>query len=894
MPSPIPSMFGTVVIDAKSLFEASSDRAGLPEGQAGSLARDQLAEATRQLKRIVVEHKPRQLLLLHTDGFSESLDAQMGENYGRWKEIADVMGIPQETLPRKNIYGFIDKALNENRASGRPGLIISVDGLLGVGLENDIYYEDAESLSIYGKEHFIDQYGFDPNYLVEFYGLVGHKELSISGVDFIGPRKAAEWLEKVSGDPVEHIEKAYGDTRLGRIFVKQKEKFVKSLGAIEDIMSHPSSPVPSMMPDLNKNHALHEHFRSERVEPHREKINALLERFELFELLPKSEASDKLCHLDRISAMSAINSMSKAKSMSLYFEHDGDSKEVIGIGATDGRKAHGFPIQMATDYDAEWIRSKLSDLIERKNLPVVASDGKSYYQFFGDQARPLHADGSVLSYTINSGNGRSSFVDIASRFTPDVEFNHAPLSVISEEGGIEVGKFLAERSHVTLMLNRRLYEIASKTPSLNYYKKIEEPMARILAKMDSTGIHIDSDKIHEIKSQLEKRHESILDSINKRLPSGEQVDSLPKKTIEHLLFDVFRLTPPKVTQSNTRSVSDEALEKLEEVHWLPARIREYKKIGVILNSAINPILKRVEDGEGKIYPTFNQCVTITGRLSSTEPNVQGIPQKTPEGRRIREAFYGTAGYSIVAADYSQIELRILAHVSGDRNLLDAFKNGGDPHKATASEVFGVDIDKVTKEQRDTAKAINFGIVYGLTPYGLSKQLGVDESKASEFIDRYFDAFPGVKKYLDRVSQEGLENGYVDTLGGRRISLFSASQGATRREIEAVKRRACNYPMQGTAAEIIKKAMISADALLKNEFPEADLLMQVHDELVFKVPTSREGEFCERIKQVMESVSPLSVPLDVDIHAGPTWSEELEHKSAPALEAEEVTLGGNIR
>lgn len=885
-----PSSYSIAIIDGLTVFlSAYANQATLSAGDPDESRRQALLSATAHLKRIVVEHRPRNMILLHRAG-EGLLGPHQRETYAQWMEVAEHMGIPQVEVDNPSIYTMTSKILDDQKASGRPGIMISNDSLLGANLGDEIYYEDIDTLEVYDRKRFILEYGFLPEQLVDFYGLCGHELTGIRGLDFIGPRTAASWMQGAKGDLIPYLEGKADTSKVGKIFSRKKDEYLRNLSALEDILSLPSPKIPGLLPDKDKLHALYDHYKSDRVSPHRKALNNLLERHQLFEMLPKEKIDGATSQLTRLSVISALNSMMRSTSVSLYLEMDKGGKNLVGIGLSDGKSSHGFPLGLVTDYDEKWLTDKIKEVLSRQNVATVANDAKSYYRVFGDDAPPLKADASVLSYTLNSGNGKSTFTDLAARFIPDVEINKAPYSIVVSNGDIAAGEYLGERAFSSLSLNRRIYEACRGTPALSTYQEIEEPVARILAKMDKGGVRVDEGKLLEMKDRLEAKQNEILRSINRRLPAGEAVATLDLANIERLLFDVYKLPPPKLTRSGAKSVSDDALEKLEEIHWLPAQIREYRSATTLISNPITPMLNRLSMGDNMIYPTFNQCITITGRLSSTDPNVQGIPIRTEEGRKIREAFTAPYKHSVVAADYSQIELRILAHISQDETLLSAFRNGEDPHAATAAKVFDVPLEEVTSDQRSAAKAINFGIIYGLTPYGLAKRLGTDKDKASSFIDSYFKAFPGVDRYLKGIAKSGVENGFVDTLGGRRIALFASEGASTRKEIAEVERRACNYPMQGTAAEIIKKAMVDADAMIKNEFPDCKLVMQVHDELVFEAPDAKVEAFSKRVREVMESAVNLSIPLEVDVMHGKSWGKSHRADAKLAIKDRDQTPG----
>jgi DNA polymerase I len=353
--------------------------------------------------------------------------------------------------------------------------------------------------------------------------------------------------------------------------------------------------------------------------------------------------------------------------------------------------------------------------------------------------------------------------------------------------------------------------------------------------------------------------------------AGQSFNIASPKQIQNVLYDQLKLPVLKKTPKGQPSTAESVLQELAEDYPLPELILKHRSMSKLKSTYTDKLPLQISAKTGRVHTSYHQAVAATGRLSSSHPNLQNIPVRSAEGRRIRQAFIAPEGYKIVAADYSQIELRIMAHLSGDKGLLDAFSKGEDIHKATAAEVFAVSLEQVTTDLRRSAKAINFGLIYGMSAYGLAKQLGLGRSQAQEYIDLYFSRYPSVKQYMDDTRDLARQQGYVETLWGRRLYLPEIhSKNAARRQY--AERTAINAPMQGTAADIIKLAMIAADVWLQEEQVDAKMIMQVHDELVFEIPGNKVQEYSTTIRQSMCEAAELAVPLVVDIGVGINWDE----------------------
>ena len=400
-------------------------------------------------------------------------------------------------------------------------------------------------------------------------------------------------------------------------------------------------------------------------------------------------------------------------------------------------------------------------------------------------------------------------------------------------------------------------------------KDIEYPLVHVLSRVEQNGAKIDKKKLGNHSKEL---GEKILELSKQAFQIAEEEFNLdsPKQLLE-ILYEKQGLPILRKTPKGQPSTNEETLQRLSEEYELPRIILQYRTLAKLKSTYTDSLINIENPKTKRIHTSYQQAVTSTGRLSSTEPNLQNIPIKTAEGRRIREAFVPEKGNIIIAADYSQIELRIMAHLSEDENLTNAFNNNIDVHSSTAAEVFGTTVDNVSQDQRRSAKAINFGLMYGMSAFGLTRQLGITRAQAQEYLDTYFARYTGVRDYMNNIKAKAKEDKFVETIMGRRLYLneINASNGLRR---QAAERAAINAPLQGSAADIIKKAMIDIDSIICKEMPEVKMIMQVHDELVFEAPLKKQ-EFVEtKVRNAMESAVKLSIPLLVDIGLGKNWNE----------------------
>jgi DNA polymerase-1 len=429
--------------------------------------------------------------------------------------------------------------------------------------------------------------------------------------------------------------------------------------------------------------------------------------------------------------------------------------------------------------------------------------------------------------------------------------------------------YAAEDADITLRLHHMLWPQIQTSPGLLYiYEDVEMPAMRVLGIMERNGIRIDSALLSQQGQEVGKRLLALEGEIHKL--AGQPFNIQSPKQIAEILFGQLELPVIKKTPSGAPSTDEEVLQKLAEDYPLPARILDYRSLAKLMSTYIEKLPRMADPKTGRVHTSFSQATAVTGRLASSDPNLQNIPVRTEEGRRIREAFIPAQGCKLLSADYSQIELRIMAHIAEDENLLAAFAAGKDVHQATAAEIFGVPLESVNSEQRRYAKVINFGLIYGMSAFGLAGNLGIERSAAQNYIAKYFDRYPGVAQYMERTRLEARENGYVETVFGRRLWLPEIKSSGPRRQ--GAERAAINAPMQGTAADLIKLAMIAVENWLEKEQLKTRMLLQVHDELVFDVPLDELELLQAKLPDLMCKVAELKVPLVVGIGIGDNWEE----------------------
>ena len=526
------------------------------------------------------------------------------------------------------------------------------------------------------------------------------------------------------------------------------------------------------------------------------------------------------------------------------------------------------------------VLAKLKPVLENPEIKKIAQNAKFDYSIlanYGIKVSGIAFDTMLESYVLNSTE-RHDMDSMANRYLNHKTITYDELTKVDKKkvtiDAIEVEKttqYAAEDADITLQLHEKLWPELEKDQKLTkLFTDIEMPLAIVLAEMERTGVLVDAKQLNDYSNELAKQ----LIEIEAQLQSlaGEKFNPASPKQIQAILFDKHNLPVLKKTPKGDPSTSEEVLSELANEYELPRMILFYRGLAKLKNTYTDKLPLMISPIDHRIHTNYNQIGTITGRLSSNDPNLQNIPVRNEEGRRIRQAFIAPKGCKIISADYSQIELRIMAHLSQDESLLNAFAHDKDIHRVTAGEILGKAESEVTNEERRRAKAVNFGLIYGMSAFGLSKQINIPRKEAQFYIDRYFERYPGVQQYMEQTRQLAAEQGYVETLSGRRLYLpkIRSTNGIEKRGAE---RAAINAPMQGTAADIIKTAMIKMSEWIKNQSADnIKMVMQVHDELVFEVKDAFVEQYCTEIKKIMENCYQLSVPLKVDVGIGNNWDE----------------------
>jgi len=536
----------------------------------------------------------------------------------------------------------------------------------------------------------------------------------------------------------------------------------------------------------------------------------------------------------------------------------------------------GAPKQLDREYVLEQLKPWLEDASRSKVGHHLKYDAH-ILENHGVTLRGMRFDSMLESYVLNSTATRHDmnstahkylnletirFEDVAGKGAGQLRFDQVDLD--------RAAPYAAEDADITLRLHRKLWPMLEATGSLaKLYTSIEQPLVPVLQRIEHRGVLVDEKRLAKQSTELTKKIAALEKKVHKE--AGRKFNLGSPKQLQELLFDELGLPVIRKTPKGQPSTAEDVLQELAEEFILPELILDYRALSKLKSTYTDKLPQQICARTGRIHTSYHQAVTATGRLSSSDPNLQNIPIRTEEGRRIRQAFIAPPGYSLLAADYSQIELRIMAHISGDQGLLQAFADDLDIHRATAAEVFGVPPDEVSDDQRRSAKAINFGLIYGMSPFGLSRQLGISLDEARSYTELYFDRYPGVQDYMKRTRQQAKEQGFVETVFGRRLYLpdIQARQAQRRQYAE---RSAINAPMQGTAADIIKKAMLAVDDWLQNDGVDARMIMQVHDELVLEVHSDMADEAAARVAELMGGAATLQVPLKVDTGIGSNWDE----------------------
>ena len=739
----------------------------------------------------------------------------------------------------------------------------------------------------------ITKFGVPPERIVDYLALVGDTSDNIPGVPKVGPKTAAKWLQQYGSLDalVEQADSVSGKVGENLRASLEQIPLSRQLATIRCDLELPLTPaelacapmdVPALcavLKDLEINSWLRQLDASNDPAPATS--------------APPSEAESTPRHYETVLTEADLDRwMDKLAAADLFaFDTETTSLDytqarIVGVSfaVTPGEAAyvplaHDYP-GMPAQLDQVRVLEKLRPLLEDPDRAKLGQNLKYDAHVLANHGitlRGIRHDTMLESYVLDSTASRHDMDSLARHYLnvttityEDVAGKGAKQIPFEQVGIPEASTYAAEDADITLRLHEQLWPHLSAVPALKQvYETLEMPLVPVLERIERTGVLVDVFMLADQSRELEQRMRELEQEAHTAAGSPFNLGS--PKQIQTILYDKHNLPVLKKTPKGQPSTDESVLAELAESFDLPRLILEYRSVSKLRSTYTEKLPQQIDPLTGRVHTSYHQAVAATGRLSSSDPNLQNIPVRTFEGRRIRQAFIAPPGHRLLAADYSQIELRIMAHFSGDPNLRAAFAENADVHRHTAAEVFGIPQDQVTPDQRRSAKAINFGLIYGMSAFGLAKQLGVDRTLAQRYIDTYFQRYPGVKAFMDQSRESAREQGYVETLRGRRLYVpdINARNGQLRQYAE---RTAINAPMQGTAADTIKQAMISVDGWLQDSAAPARMIMQVHDELVFEVADSYVEEARRIIPGLMAQAAELSVPLLVDVGVGGNWHE----------------------
>lgn len=810
-------------------------------------------------------------------------------------QIVQAMGLPLLVVDGVEADDVIGTLAYQARDQGREVVISTGDKDMAQLVCERVTLVNTMTETVMGVEGVREKFGIPPELIVDYLALVGDKVDNIPGVPGVGEKTALALLQGLGGmdniyaqlDKVADL--GFRGAKSMAVKLEQhrdQAKLSQLLATIKVDLDLPVKPegltqgaidtesLLTLYRDLEFKGWLLELLDSEpgivideqeSLERHYETI---LEQADLDRWLDKL-ASAPLFALD--TETTSLNYM-EADLVGLSFAIEPGKAAYVPLG----HDYLGAPPQLDRQAVLEQMRPLLEDPRHLKVGQNLKYD-MSVLARAGIELRGIARDTMLESYVLDAtgtrhdmgslalkylGEKTVDFVDIAGKGAKQLTFNQIDLE--------QAGEYAAEDADITLRLHLALWPRLEQEPSLRQvFEEIEMPLLPVLSRIERTGALLDRDRLAQQSRELGARIGELEAKAHEL--AGEAFNLSSPKQLGTILFEKLGLPVMQKTAKGAPSTKEEVLQELALDYPLPKVLLEHRSLTKLKSTYTDKLPTLINPHTGRVHTSYHQAVTATGRLSSSDPNLQNIPIRSEEGRRIRQAFVARAGSVILAADYSQIELRIMAHLSGDESLIEAFAQGLDIHRATAAEVFGTPLDQVTAEQRRSAKAINFGLIYGMSAFGLGRQLHLGRKQAQEYIDLYFERYPGVRRYMDNTRAEAEAKGYVETLFGRRLYLPELrSRNAVQRQ--AAERTAINAPMQGTAADIIKRAMITVDEWLREQKLAARMIMQVHDELVLEVPEDELETVRNEVIQRMRQAAVLNVPLEVDADVGPNWDE----------------------
>jgi len=803
------------------------------------------------------------------------------------KEICKAIGFPLIEIPGVEADDVIATLVNKAKEKKFKAVVSSLDkDLMQLVEDPNITIMNTMKHQIFTEAKVFEKFGVQPNQIRDMLALVGDSSDNIPGVPKVGQKTAAKWLNEYKSldgikDNAESIKGVVGENL--RNSLSDLERNVELVSLKYDVEL--GVGFDSLL----------------QLNPDQERLDELFAELE-FKALPKNTSKqhdaketlkEKNKNYETVLSKSQLQAWAKNLDECKVYAIDTETDSLdtvtanlvgISLSVEEGAGCYipiGHTYEGCSDQPSlDLVIEIIGNAIERNKEKAVGQNLKFDIPILSRhkiQLDKFHADTMLMSYVLNSTATRHGMDKLASYYLDYETIKYGDVAgtaskqISFSEVEIDVAtNYAAEDADITLRLYNKLEGLLEDKPTQKkLLEDIEYPLVHVLSKVEQNGAKIDKEKLAAHSEELGEKISDLSSQAFKIAGEEFNLDS-PKQLLE-ILYEKLKLPVLKKTPKGQPSTNEETLQRLSEEYELPKIILQYRTLAKLKSTYTDSLIKIENPATQRIHTSYQQAITSTGRLSSTEPNLQNIPIKTSEGRRIREAFVPEKGNVLISADYSQIELRIMAHLSKDKNLTNAFNKGLDVHSSTAAEVFGVNIENVTDEQRRSAKAINFGLMYGMSAFGLTRQLDIPRADAQKYLDTYFERYTGVKDYMANTKAQAKEDMFVETIMGRRLYLneINAANGLRR---QAAERAAINAPLQGSAADIIKKAMIDINAFLHNELPETKMIMQVHDELIFETPKANAAEILTLMKGMMEKAVKLDIPLIAEAAIGNNWNE----------------------
>ena len=805
-------------------------------------------------------------------------------------DIIRAMGLPLLIVPDVEADDVIGTLARQATDEGRDTLVSTGDKDMAQLVNQHVTLVNTMTDTVMDEAGVMNKFGVRPDQIIDFLALTGDSVDNIPGVPKCGPKTAAKWLAEYDTldkliENAEAIKGKIGESLRASLDFLPLSRTLTTIKTDVDIEQKPED----LRPHDGDREQLRAHY--ERLESRR--LLASLDDNGAVDDVPPASTAD--VRYDVVLEQTALERWLDRLKTSTLFAFDTETTSldymqarIVGVSfAVEAGEAAYVPLAHSypgapEQLDRDAVLAALKPLLEDSGQHKVGQNLKydmSVLANHGITLRGIAFDTMLESYVLNAGGGRHDMDTLAQRHLnhttihfEDIAGKGAKQLTFDQIDIEQAGPYAAEDADVTLRLHQTLWPQVESEPTLaSVLTEIEVPLVGVLSRMERTGVRLDRKMLEKQSHELAKQMHAL--EQNAYGIAGHSFNMGSPKQIGQIFFEELGLPVIAKTPKGAPSTAESVLQELaEQGHELPRVILDHRGLSKLKSTYTDKLPELINPDTGRVHTSYHQAVAATGRLSSSDPNLQNIPVRSEEGRRIRQAFIPQDGWRMLAADYSQIELRIMAHLSADKGLLAAFAAGEDIHRATAAEVFGADSPAaVTADQRRSAKAINFGLIYGMSAFGLARQLGIERGAAQEYVDLYFARYPGVKAFMERTREQARAQGYVETLFGRRLYLPDIN--ARNQQIRAAaERTAINAPMQGTAADIIKRAMLAVDSWLGVEQPSVQMLMQVHDELVFEVAADAVDDAGARIRALMQGAAELDVPLLVDIGIGDNWDE----------------------